>query len=174
MAQDRDTQPHWYVAHTYSGHENKVRQALETIVENRRLQDLIQEVRVPTETVVDADGKEKESKLFPGYVLVKMRMNEDSWYVVRNTRGVTGFVGGSRPTPLSETDFASIGQTQEIVRVDIEPGDEVRVLAGPFKDWNGRVTEIDTQQKRIRVLVTMLKRELSIDLAYDEVVRISD
>ena len=103
-----------------------------------------------------------------------MRMNEDSWYVVRNTRGVTGFVGGSRPTPLSETDFASIGQTQEIVRVDIEPGDEVRVLAGPFKDWNGRVTEIDTQQKRIRVLVTMLKRELSIDLAYDEVVRISD
>ena len=101
-------------------------------------------------------------------------MNEDSWYVVRNTRGVTGFVGGSRPTPLSETDFASIGQTQEIVRVDIEPGDEVRILAGPFKDWNGRVTEIDTQQKRIRVLVTMLKRELSIDLAYDEVVRISD
>lgn len=101
MAQDRDTQPHWYVAHTYSGYENKVRQDLETIVENRRLQDLIQEVRVPTETVVDADGKEKESKLFPGYVLVKMIMTDETWYVVRNARGVTGFVGPSTKPILS-------------------------------------------------------------------------
>ncbi len=134
-------QPQWYVVHTYSGYENKVKANLEKTIENNGLEDMIQEISIPIEEAIE----------------------------IKN-----GFVGGSRPTPLSETDFASIGQTQEIVRVDIEPGDEVRVLAGPFKDWNGRVTEIDTQQKRIRVLVTMLKRELSIDLAYDEVVRISD
>ena len=169
-------QPQWYVVHTYSGYENKVKANLEKTIENNGLEDMIQEISIPIEEAIEIKNNRRKTvqrKLLPGYVLVKMRMNEDSWYVVRNTRGVTGFVGGSRPTPLSETDFASIGQTQEIVRVDIEPGDEVRVLAGPFKDWNGRVTEIDTQQKRIRVLVTMLKRELSIDLAYDVVVRIS-
>ena len=170
-------QPQWYVVHTYSGYENKVKANLEKTIENNGLEDMIQEISIPIEEAIEIKNNRRKTvqrKLLPGYVLVKMRMNEDSWYVVRNTRGVTGFVGGSRPTPLSETDFASIGQTQEIVRVDIEPGDEVRVLAGPFKDWNGRVTEIDTQQKRIRVLVTMLKRELSIDLASDEGVRISD
>ena len=170
-------QPQWYVVHTYSGYENKVKANLEKTIENNGLEDMIQEISIPIEEAIEIKNNRRKTvqrKLLPGYVLVKMRMNEDSWYVVRNTRGVTGFDGASRPTPLSETDFASIGQTQEIVRVDIEPGDEVRVLAGPFKDWNGRVTEIDTQQKRIRVLVTMLKRELSIDLAYDEVVRISD
>ena len=170
-------QPQWYVVHTYSGYENKVKANLEKTIENNGLEDMIQEISIPIEEAIEIKNNRRKTvqrKLLPGYVLVKMRMNEDSWYVVRNTRGVTGFVGGSRPTPLSVKDFASIGQTQEIVRVDIEPGDEVRVLAGPFKDWNGRVTEIDTQQKRIRVLVTMLKRELSIDLAYDEVVRISD
>lgn len=115
MAQDRDTQPHWYVAHTYSGYENKVRQDLETIVENRRLQDLIQEVRVPTETVVDADGKEKESKLFPGYVLVKMIMTDETWYVVRNARGVTGFVGpSSKPIPLSEEEVEKLGVETQV------------------------------------------------------------
>ena len=170
-------QPQWYVVHTYSGYENKVKANLEKTIENNGLEDMIQEISIPIEEAIEIKNNRRKTvqrKLLPGYVLVKMRMNEDSWYVVRNTRGVTGFVGGSRPTPLSETDFASIGQTQEIVRVDIEPGDEVRILAGPFKDWNGRVTEIDTQQKRIRVLVTMLKRELAIDLAYDEVVRIAD
>ena len=170
-------QPQWYVVHTYSGYENKVKANLEKTIENNGLEDMIQEISIPIEEAIEIKNNRRKTvqrKLLPGYVLVKMRMTEDSWYVVRNTRGVTGFVGGSRPTPLSETDFASIGQTQEIVRVDIEPGDEVRVLAGPFKDWNGRVTEIDTQQKRIRVLVTMLKRELAIDLAYDEVVRIAD
>ena len=156
-------QPQWYVVHTYSGYENKVKANLEKTIENNGLEDMIQEISIPIEEAIEIKNNRRKTvqrKLLPGYVLVKMRMTEDSWYVVRNTRGVTG--------------FASIGQTQEIVRVDIEPGDEVRVLAGPFKDWNGRVTEIDTQQKRIRVLVTMLKRELSIDLAYDEVVRISD
>ena len=170
-------QPQWYVVHTYSGYENKVKANLEKTIENNGLEDMIQEISIPIEEAIEIKNNRRRTvqrKLLPGYVLVKMRMTEDSWYVVRNTRGVTGFVGGSRPTPLSETDFASIGQTQEIVRVDIEPGDEVRILAGPFKDWTGRVTEIDKQLKRIRVLVTMLKRELAIDLAYDEVVRIAD
>ena len=137
-------QPQWYVVHTYSGYENKVKANLEKTIENNGLEDMIQEISIPIEEAIEIKNNRRKTvqrKLLPGYVLVKMRMNEDSWYVVR---------------------------------VDIEPGDEVRVLAGPFKDWNGRVTEIDTQQKRIRVLVTMLKRELSIDLAYDEVVRISD
>ena len=136
-------QPQWYVVHTYSGYENKVKANLEKTIENNGLEDMIQEISIPIEEAIEIKNNRRKTvqrKLLPGYVLVKMRMNEDSWYVVRNTRGVTGFVGGSRPTPLSETDFASIGQTQEIVRVDIEPGDEVRVLAGPFKDWNGRVT----------------------------------
>ena len=170
-------QPQWYVVHTYSGYENKVKANLEKTIENNGLEDMIQEISIPIEEAIEIKNNRRKTvqrKLLPGYVLVKMRMNEDSWYVVRNTRGVTGFVGGSRPTPLSETDFASIGQTQDRGRVALAPRDEVRDLAGPVKDWNGRVTEIDTQQKRIRVLVTMLKRELSIDLAYDEVVRISD
>ena len=105
MAEDRDNEPRWYVVHTYSGYENKVRQDLETVVENRRLQDLIQEVAVPTELVTEIkDGKEREveHKLFPGYVLVKMIMTDESWYIVRNTRGATGFVGpSSKPIPLS-------------------------------------------------------------------------
>ena len=128
-------QPQWYVVHTYSGYENKVKANLEKTIENNGLEDMIQEISIPIEEAIEIKNNRRKTvqrKLLPGYVLVKMRMNEDSWYVVRNTRGVTGFVGGSRPTPLSETDFASIGQTQEIVRVDIEPGDEVRVLAGPF------------------------------------------
>ena len=118
-------QPQWYVVHTYSGYENKVKANLEKTIENNGLEDMIQEISIPIEEAIEIKNNRRKTvqrKLLPGYVLVKMRMNEDSWYVVRNTRGVTGFVGGSRPTPLSETDFASIGQTQEIVRVDIEPG----------------------------------------------------
>lgn len=171
-------QPQWYVVHTYSGYENKVKANLEKIVENNGLEDMIQEILIPVEEAIEIKNNRRRTvqrKLLPGYVLVKMRMNEDSWYVVRNTRGVTGFVGGPRPTPLSETDFASLGPKESMqVHVDIHPGDEVRILAGPFKDWTGHVTEVDTQAKRIRVLVTMLKRELAIDLEYDEVVRVGD
>ena len=118
-------QPQWYVVHTYSGYENKVKANLEKTIENNGLEDMIQEISIPIEEAIEIKNNRRKTvqrKLLPGYVLVKMRMNEDSWYVVRNTRGVTGFVGGSRPTPLSETDFASIGQTQEIVRVDIDRG----------------------------------------------------
>ena len=127
----------WYVVHTYSGYENKVASNLEKTVENRQMQDLIQEIRVPTEKVteVGANGqtKEVERKIFPGYVIVKMVMTDESWYVVRNTRGVTGFVGsGNKATPLSETDFASIFDTAPQTRLDIQVGDDVRILTGLF------------------------------------------
>lgn len=150
MAQDRDTQPHWYVAHTYSGYENKVRQDLETIVENRRLQDLIQEVRVPTETVVDADGKEKESKLFPGYVLVKMIMTDETWYVVRNARGVTGFVGpSSKPIPLSEEEVEKLGVETPVRSAPLayKVGDNVQITGGRWK-VSSALSSLSTKSRR--------------------------
>ena len=170
MAQDRDTQPHWYVAHTYSGYENKVRQDLETIVENRRLQDLIQEVRVPTETVVDADGKEKESKLFPGYVLVKMVMTDECWHIVRNIRGVTGFLGsGNKPIPLSESDIAALGVEKREIVVGYEVGDSVKITDGALESFLGTVEEIDLDRSKVRVVVSMFGRETPVELELDQV-----
>ena len=127
----------WYVVHTYSGYENKVAQNLETLVENRRLHDLIQEVKVPTEIVPEIkDGvkREVERKLFPGYVLVKMVMTDDSWYVVRNTRGVTGFVGpSSKPIPLTQAEVDALGVETHEAQVDYKVGDNVEVTAGPLE-----------------------------------------
>ena len=172
MAQDRDTQPHWYVAHTYSGYENKVRQDLETIVENRRLQDLIQEVRVPTETVVDADGKEKESKLFPGYVLVKMIMTDETWYVVRNARGVTGFVGpSSKPIPLSEEEVEKLGVETQVRSAPLayKVGDNVQITGGPLEGFIGIVEAIDEKQKMVNVKVSMFGRETPAELEFTQI-----
>ena len=144
-------------------------------MENRRLQELIHEVKVPVELVPDIkDGKEREveRKLFPGYVLVKMVMTDDSWYIVRNTRGVTGFVGaGNKATPLSETDFASVFDSVPKTRIDIQVGDNVRILSGLFETFTGKVTSIDLENQKIHVVVPMLKRETDVELAYDEVVR---
>ena len=137
MAEDRDTEARWYVVHTYSGYENKVAQNLETIVENRRLQELIHEVKVPVELVPDIkDGKEREveRKLFPGYVLVKMVMTDDSWYIVRNTRGVTGFVGpSSKPIPLTEDEISALGVEKREVVVAYAVGDTVKIKIDPSK-----------------------------------------
>lgn len=170
MAQDRDTQPHWYVAHTYSGYENKVRQDLETIVENRRLQDLIQEVRVPTETVVDADGKEKESKLFPGYVLVKMIMTDEAWYIIKNVRGVTGFVGsGTKPTPLTEEEVAQLGVEKHEIVVNYDVGDNVKINDGPLTSFIGVVDMLDVDKNKVRVIVSMFGRETPVELELDQV-----
>ena len=168
-------QANWYVAHTYSGYENKVATDLMTMVENRHLQDLICDIKVPVEMVpeIDKNGKQKmvEHKLFPGYVLVKMVMNDDTWYVVRNTRGVTGFVGaGNKALPLSETDFASVfDPATKPVRADIHVGDTVRILTGLFENFPGRVTSIDEAAQRVHVVVPMLKRETDVELALDEV-----
>ena len=165
----------WYVVHTYSGYENKVKVNLEKAVENNGMQDQITEVRIPTEDVVEIKNNKRrivQRKLLPGYVMIRMEMTNETWYVVRNTRGVTGFVGsGNKPQPLSETDFASIFDTTPQVSVDIQVGDNVRILTGLFENFSGRVTGIDPETQKLSVTVPMLKRETAVELNYDEVVR---
>lgn len=163
----------WYVVHTYSGYENKVAQNLTTIVENRRLQELIQEVKVPTEIVPDIkDGKtrEVERKLFPGYVLVKMVMTDDSWYIVRNTRGVTGFVGpSSKPVPLTEAEVDALGVDTRETSVDYEVGDSVEILTGPLEGFIGMVETIDRGKGKVNVKVSMFGRETPAELELAQV-----
>ncbi len=162
----------WYVVHTYSGYENKVAQNLETIVENRKLQDWIHEVRVPTETVVemkDNQKKEIERKLFPGYVLVKMVMTDDSWFVVRNTRGCTGFVGpNGKPVPLTEEEIARLGVEKREVVINYAVGDMVRIIDGPLENFTGKVEEIDMEKSKVRVTVSMFGRETPVELEPDQ------
>ena len=165
----------WYVVHTYSGYENKVKANLEKSVENNGMQDKIVEVCIPVEEAVEIKNNRRrivQHKLLPGYVLVKMEMTNEAWYLVRNTRGVTGFVGaGNKPTPLSETDFASVFDSVPQTRIDIQVGDNVRILSGLFENFSGKVTEIDLENQKIKVVVPMLKRETDVELAYDEVIR---
>ena len=165
----------WYVVHTYSGYENKVKVNLEKSVENNGLQDKIVEVCIPVEEAIEIKNNKRRTvqhKLLPGYVLVRMEMTDETWYIVRNTRGVTGFVGAAnKPTPLSESDFASLFSTEPKTRIDIQVGDNVRILAGLFENFTGRVTEIDLANQKIKVTVPMLKRETDVELMYDEVVR---
>ena len=166
-------QAQWYVVHTYSGYENKVATNLETIVENRKLQDWIHEIRVPTETVVeikDNKKKEVERKIFPGYVLVKMVMTDDSWYVVRNIRGVTGFVGpGSKPVPLSDEEVAALGVEKKQVEVNFEVGDSVKIIDGYLDGFIGVVEELDTDRNMVKVVVSMFGRETPVELELDQV-----
>ena len=155
--------------HTYSGYENKVATNLETIVENRRLQDLIHEVKVPVEMVPELkDGKERlvERKLFPGYVLVKMVMTDESWYIVRNCRGVTGFVGpSSKPEPLSDEEAEKLGMnTKAELTLDYAVGDNVQITAGPLEGFVGVVDEIDLQAQKVKVKVSMFGRETPAEL----------
>ena len=156
----------WYVVHTYSGYENKFAQTIMKVVENRKLHDLIQEVQVPTEMRIEVtdDGKEKEveSKVFPGYVLVKMVMDNDAWYVVRNTRGVTGFVGpGSKPVPLSDKEVAAMGfDTNKVsIELNFKVGDRVKISGGAMEGFTGTVKAIDTEEKTVDVSVSMFGRE---------------
>ena len=176
MAEDRDTEARWYVVHTYSGYENKVAQNLETIVENRRLQELIHEVKVPVELVPDIkDGKEREveRKLFPGYVLVKMVMTDDSWYVVRNTRGVTGFVGpGSEPIPLTDEEYERMTSCQGTIRIDLEPGDNVRIKSGSVENAIGTVEEINAEEHKVKVSIEILNRKTTVEYDISEVERL--
>ena len=165
----------WYVVHTYSGYENKVRDSLLKAVENNGMQDKIVDVRIPVEEAVEIKNNKRrvvQRKLLPSYVIVKMEMTNETWYVVRNTRGVTGFVGsGNKPTPLSESDFASIFESATQTRLDIEVGDNVRILSGLFENFTGKVSSIDSATQRLQVVVPMLKRETTVELNYDEVVR---
>ena len=168
----------WYVVHTYSGYENKVRDSLLKAVENNGMQDKIVDVRIPVEEAIEIKNNKRRTvqrKLLPSYVIVKMEMTNETWYVVRNTRGVTGFVGsGNKPTPLSETDFASIFEQPQQTRLDIEVGDEVRILTGLFENFTGKVVSIDNVTQKLQVVVPMLKRETTVELNYDEVVRTTE
>ena len=163
----------WYVAHTYSGYENKVKVTLEKTIANRHLEDEIQEVRVPLQDVVEVkDGVRKTSqkKMFPGYVLVKMVMNDDTWYIVRNTRGVTGFVGpGSKPVPLTEAEMKPLGIRTENVSVDFKEGDTVAVVAGVWKDTVGVVTRIDYSKQTATINVELFGRETPVEISFAEV-----
>ena len=168
-----ETAARWYVVHTYSGYENKVAQNLEKLVENRNLQSLICEVKVPTELVVEQkedQQKEVERKLFPGYVLVKMEMTDDSWYVVRNIRGVTGFVGpGSKPVPLSPREVENLGVEKRSFKVDYKVGDSVSIKEGPLKDFVGTVEELDAEANLVKVKVSMFGRETPVELELSQV-----
>ncbi len=164
----------WYVVHTYSGYENKVASNLATTVENRHLEDWIKEISVPTETVVeigkDNKKKEVERKLFPGYVLVKMVMTDDSWFVVRNIRGCTGFVGpNGKPVPLTEAEIASLGVEKKEIEIAYAVGDTVRIVAGPLEGFSGKVDEIDREQGKTRVTVSMFGRETPVELELGQV-----
>ena len=166
---------HWYVVHTYSGYENKVKVDIEKTIENRGLQDQILEVSVPMQSVVELkNGVEKKAdkKMFPGYVLINMVMNDDTWYVVRNTRGVTGFVGpGSKPVPLSEEEMASLGFKGEDVDVQIDyaVSDMIVVTAGAWKDTVGSIKSINETKKTITINVEMFGRETPVELSFTEV-----
>ena len=168
-----DNEAKWYVVHTYSGYENKVASTLETTVENRGMKDLIQEIRVPVEKVTEVrDGKTKEveRKIFPGYVIVKMVMNDDSWYVVRNIRGCTGFVGpSSKPVPLSDEEVERLGVETKTVEVNYEVGDSVRIIDSPFEDSIGIVENIDLQNNSVRVIIHLFGRETPVELELGQV-----
>ena len=166
----------WYVVHTYSGYENKVKQNIEKVVENRKLQELIPEVRIPVELVTEVkDNKttEVEKKLFPSYVLVKMILTDDSWYIVRNTRGVTGFVGpASKPVPLSDREVAALGveaKKSAGVEVSFRIGDTVTVTAGSFEGFTGTVDSLDMEAQTADVRVSMFGRETTVSLPLTQI-----
>ena len=168
----------WYVIHTYSGYEKKVKTTLDKMVENRGLQEMIQEVQVPTEDVIEVkDGKKKvvQRKKFPGYVFVKMVYNEEIWYIVRNTRGVTGFVGpnANRPLPLTEEDLVTMGlATDWVPSVDYEVGDTVRIISGPFIDSICKVEAIDMEKQQVTVRISMFGIETPVRVDFTPVLRI--
>lgn len=169
----------WYVVHTYSGYENKVMSTLQTTVENRHLSDMIQDVKVPTEKVTEVkeDGsvKEVERKLFPGYVFVKMVYTDETWYVVRNIRGCTGFVGpSSKPVPLTESEVYKMGVETRVVEVSYEVGDQVRIIDGPLEDFVGIVNELDTDKNYVKVTISMFGRETPVELELNQAEKLED
>lgn len=163
----------WYVVHTYSGYENKVKATIEKSVENRNLQDLVLDIQVPMEEVIEEkDGKQKvvTKKKFPGYVLVKMFMSDESWYIIRNTRGVTGFVGpGSKPVPLSDEEAESMGIIEIPEDIDLEVGESVKVISGPLREFVALIQEINLEKHKIKASVDMFGRETLAELDFDQI-----
>lgn len=177
MSQEEETvQPQWYVVHTYSGYENKVKTDLEKTIKNRELEDFFFEIVVPMEEQIEIkDGKRKTNlrKVFPGYVLIKMIVTEESWYIVRNTRGVTGFVGsGADPIALTDNEIRNMGFEEMQVNVDYEVNDTVKVTNGPLVDFIGTVQEINKEKHKVKVLVSMFGRETPVELEFSQVQKV--
>ena len=172
-----DGQAKWYVVHTYSGHENKVKVNIEKMVENRNMQNLILEVVVPTENVIevkDGQRKIKTRKMFPGYVIIKMIVTNESWYLVRNTQGVTGFVGhGSEPIPLTDEEVARMGIEKVFIELDVKVGEMVRVISGPFESFMGTVEDINPDKQVLTVKVSMFGRDTPVELEFAQVEKVN-
>ena len=167
------SEANWYVVHTYSGYENKVKANIDKTIENRHLENQILEVRVPLEDVEEnKDGKRRivQKKMFPGYVLIHMIMNDDTWYVVRNTRGVTGFVGpGSKPVALSEAEMERLGIQNVVVQIDFEVGDSVVITSGAWKDTESVIQSINEAKRTVTINVEMMGRETPLEIGFTEV-----
>ena len=164
----------WYVVHTYSGYENAVKTAIEKFVANRHLEDMILDIQIPMETVTEVTEsgavKEVERKTFPGYVMVKMVMTDDTWHLVRNVRGVTGFVGSAnKPIPLTEEEVLAMGMEKHEIVVKYSVGDHVRIMDGPLASFTGVVEEIEPEKNRVSVMVSMFGRETPVELELDQV-----
>lgn len=174
--EERDSadQAKWYVVHTYTGYENRVCDKIRSMIENEQNPDIV-DVTVPTEEYVEIKNDQKKvktRKLFPGYVMVKMNITNKSWYIIRNTQGVTGFVGPDRkPVPLTNAEVRKFGVTDEkvVIDLDIAIGDDVNIIAGPFKDFVGKVTEIDKEKQTIKAFVDIFGRDTSIDLEFSDI-----
>ena len=166
-------EPMWYVVHTYSGYENKVKANIEKTIENRKLQDQILEVSVPLQDVIEVKNgvkKKAQKKMCPGYVLLYMIMNDDTWYVVRNTRGVTGFVGpGSKPVPLTEAEMKSMGIQKDEVIVDFEVGDTVTVVNGAWENMQGIIRGINTAKQTVTINIDIFGRETPVEISFTDV-----
>ena len=167
------SEANWYVVHTYSGYENKVKANIDKTIENRHMENQILEVRVPLEDVEEnKDGKRRivQKKMFPGYVLIHMIMNDDTWYVVRNTRGVTGFVGpGSKPVALSEAEMERLGIQNVVVQIDFEVGDSVVITSGAWKDTESVIQSINEAKRTVTINVEMMGRETPLEIGFAEV-----
>ena len=176
MSQENELIPKWYVVHTYSGYENKVKTDLEKTIKNRELEDYFFDIIVPMEEQIEIkEGKRKTNlrKVFPSYVLVKMIVTEKTWYIVRNIRGVTGFVGsGTDPIPLTEEEIRKMGFEVKEVNVDYSVNDSVKILDGALRDFVGTVTEINKEKHKVKVLVSMFGRETPVELEFSQVEKI--
>jgi len=177
MSQENELVPKWYVVHTYSGYENKVKTDLEKTVKNRELEDFFFDIVVPMEEQIEIkDGKRKTNlkKVFPGYVLIKMIVTEESWYIVRNTRGVTGFVGsGTDPIPLTDDEIRNMGFDISEINVDYDVNDSVKIMNGPLENFIGIVQEINKEKHKVKVLVSMFGRETPVELEFSQVQKVS-
>ena len=174
---DYDMNPRWYVVHTYSGYENKVKTDLEKTIKNRELEEYFFDIIVPMEDQIEIkDGKKKTNlkKVFPGYVLIKMIVTEETWYIVRNTRGVTGFVGsGTDPIPLTDEEIRSMGfEDVNSINVDYEVNDQVQIMNGAFENFTGTVQEINKEKSKVKVLVSMFGRETPVEVEFSQVQKI--